>query len=254
MDEEESEQVSGNASQFATALGCSVVASSLAALPAVLRVRPAFHESQAGFSLWITLAAITLIPALALIVGFRSVRADLKHLRSQPEVLLGTAGLGLGLFTSMNVLLGAALRKATHHAGLAGATYAVLSLFGLVGAVLAALRLHAFACQRGPAALRALSIVGMVLLGTTVAFAFVKLGRGVGTSVSTGVSAALLDCVLLVGAAFLLSQRALIHARVLKLVGPPLAVVALAICAMSVRTQPLQSGAPVHSFLRDLIL
>jgi hypothetical protein len=142
----------------------------VAAVPALLRVAPDVPSAPAA---WLGIAAILVMPsALAVLVGrlARDAFDELAAGHARP-VLAGIV-IWLALWFPVDVVLGAVLQATTHHRGLGGATFAVLSLVVALVAALVAVRIVAVTraiLERQPRARFALLSAALVLIAFALA-------------------------------------------------------------------------------------
>ncbi|MBL8606738.1 MAG: hypothetical protein JNL38_05435 [Myxococcales bacterium] len=247
---EEDATAASRLARFGAVVGGGVLAAGLAAIPSALRV------SGGGVALgvaWVVLAGASVLPATLLVAILRRASDGLRSLAGEAAAARA-AGLvaWLALLLFFLVGFGALLRKKTHHHGLAGATFGIVALaVGVAFALLAARFAHALAARSlllqrvSLAAMATMLLAGLVVLGSTLARA-----PGAGTSLGAWV----VDGVALFVASTLASRTPLARVRPLALVGPPLAVVLLALAASVSRTrveirQPLHTRAPGYALL-----
>jgi drug/metabolite transporter (DMT)-like permease len=245
--EHESEEA-GTFTLGATAVGCALGASMLAALPALLRAQTS--ERSGLFTVWLSLSAVALLPCLSFVLMFRAARAEFARNSADRTLRLGTLCLTLATTTALNVLCGAFLQKTTHHVGLAGATFGVFAVVALGFSYLVARRIREYASPRHQTAQRAYSVFGVLSLCFIIALCFLRLGR----SAPIAQASALLDAFMLMTLSFLLSRDALRSFRPLRWVGPPMAFATLAIGALTLRAVATLEYAPLHSHVVQWVL
>jgi hypothetical protein len=257
-DDEDSGDTSGSlVTVIATALACGLAVSLAAAGPAILRARSA-GLSHGLLQSWMMIAAIGLIPATILVCAFRSLRTDKVLTSAEGPLRIGSWCLTLSLTMSLNVLLGAALRKSAHHMGLAGATYAVTGAVFFLFSMLAARRLRKYFARASESAQKNYALACAVALSITVALCFLRISRAEGLPLTYG--AGLMDAVVLLTLAFVAAQAKLRTARILTLIGPPFAALTLGIGLWTLR--PALTGAadsaalnhaPLHAYLTNAV-
>ena len=146
-----------------TALGFGTLAAVVSALPALPRIVGAGGSAALG---WLALTggtALVLGPALAFARGVRTERMGSR-----------AALLGLALAAAPLSLLAEALKRSTHHRPLGAATYAVLALALVSGAVVVAWRLLRFSESGSPAARRVVFWLAAFAALGSVAFVLVR--------------------------------------------------------------------------------
>jgi hypothetical protein len=140
------------------AFGVGTVAAVVSALPALPRVVGAGGSAALGLLALTGGTALVLGPALMLAGAVRAEKTGLR-----------VALLGLSLAAAPLSLLGEALKRGTHHRPLGAATYAVLALAIVAGAVLVGWRLLRFSESGSPTA-------GRIVLGLTACGALGSVG------------------------------------------------------------------------------
>jgi hypothetical protein len=231
----------------------AVLAAVASALPAALRLG---EDGSVGRAIeqWIVLSSIgTPLAAIAIAV-LRRASAGLRLLVGEAAPILATGVLWwcvveLGLLS----VFGAALRKATHHHGLAGVTFSAFAIAtGMFVAIFAWRATHGIA----RAGVRAQKI-GLVAAGAA-AFIVVML-VGVRTSRGEGLhtAAALVDVLALVVTSTIASSRVLSRYRPLAIAGVPVALLVMMVGLTTLRFDPklhdmLAETAPVHTAVVDL--
>jgi hypothetical protein len=259
-DDEDSDESSASlVTVVATALACGLAVSLAAAAPAILRARSA-GVSQGLVQSWVVMAALGLIPATLLVCAFRALRTDKVLTSAEGPLRIGSWCLTLGLTLSLNVMLGAVLRKSTHHMGLAGATYAVTGAVFFLFSMLAARRLRKYFARTSESAQRSYALTCAVALSITVALCFVRISRAESLSITYG--AGLTDAVIVLALAFFAAQTKLRTARILTLIGPPLAALTIGIGLWTTRpslagnaeaTSTALGHAPLHAYLTNAL-
>jgi hypothetical protein len=222
------------------AIGAGALASLVASVPAALRVAsaPEAHLGLAGT--WLALAASSLVPCVVAVALFGGARRGLASFGGD-----GATRRALGfcawLFASVDAMiaLGAILRATTHHHALAGATFALVALGAIV--LLAAIARRLVAASAGWLESTAHAVLGVIAATFAVVplVAVLKIGR---SSPGAGI---LVDALAYLIAVGFLSRPSLARRRILGIVGPPLAVLVLALGLSRLRGAPLDGA--VHA-------
>jgi hypothetical protein len=217
------------------AIGAGTLASLAATLPAALRVGAAAEAHLGVAGTWLALAAASLVPCVFGVLLFRAARRGLAAFGGAGAATRVLAFLAW-LFASIDALVvcGAVLRATTHHHALAGATFAALGLVVLVA--LAAITRRAAAVAMTWSEPAAHGLLGLAAFGLGVLPLLFALRAGVPAS---GVLVDALAYILGVG---FLSRASFAGDKLLGVVGPPLAVVVMAIGLSSLRLAPLDSA------------
>jgi hypothetical protein len=241
--------------RFGTAVGLGAVAALAGAVPATLRVASvAAAQGPGALREWFALAAAALLPMVAAVVVLRGAREGLRAFAG-PGAGLRVAGAGLWLASLLVgfTLLGRVLRAHTHQHALAGVTFAFGALaFAMVSAVVCA-RLVVIARNAPPFGRGALVLV----LGTASALSLAHVGvrflhAASHDAASYGAAGTVVDVLAFALAAFFASHRAL------ALIGPPVAVVVVALGVLTLRSAPLLhdaigESAPAFAPVVDLL-
>jgi hypothetical protein len=208
---------------------------------------------------WIALAAAALVPMTAAVVVLRGAREGLRAFAG-PGAGLRASGVGLWLASLlvMLALFGRVLRAHTHHHALAGVTFAFGALAAAVGSALVCARVVAIARGAPEFARRGL----VLILGGAVALALAYVGlrfvHGAShDAASYGAAGTVVDVLAFALAAFFASRRSLAARRMIALVGPPVAVVIVALGASTLRDEPVRAAigesAPAFSPVVDVL-
>jgi hypothetical protein len=215
--------------RFGAALGLAVVAAAVCSAPAASRVSGAL-SSASGLRVWLALAAAALGPMVAAIAVLRGAAESMRAF-SGPGAALRGFGVGMWLASLLVTLtwFGSLLRATTHHHALAGVTYAFGALALAVGLGLVCARVVAI-LEGASLAARSLALGA---LGGAMAVAFVwmavRFGRAASHDAASSAEVAIvIDVLAFALCAMLASRRTWGTPRPLALVGPPLAVVVLA--------------------------
>lgn len=245
--------------RFGTAVGLGAVAALAGAVPATLRVASVAAHGPGAVRVWIALAAAALLPMVVAVVVLRGAREGLRAFAG-PGAGLRVAGAGLWLASLLVgfTLLGRVLRANTHHHGLAGVTFAFAALFFAVASAVVCARIVSLARGAPDFARRGL----MLILGTAAILALAYVGlrfvrAASHDAASYGAAGTVVDVLAFGLAAFFASRPSLIARRAIALVGPPVAVVVVALGLTTLRDAPMLDAigesapifAPVVEFL-----
>jgi hypothetical protein len=230
--------------RFGTALGLGAVAALACVIPATMRVAPSASESAGTARVWIALAAAALLPTTAAVVVLRGAREGLRAFAG-PGAGLRAFGVGLWLASLLVTLtlFGRVLRAHTHHHALAGVTFAFGALAAAVAWALVCARIVALARGAPEFARRGL----VVILGGAAALALAYVGlrfvRGASHDVASyGAAGTVVDVMAFALVAFFASHRSLAARRAIALVGPPVAVVIVALGVSTLRDAPVRAA------------
>jgi len=246
--------------RFGTSVGLGAVAALAAAIPATMRIAPVVGDGVGAARVWLALAAATLVPMLAAVAVLRGAREGLRAFAGPGAGLralgasLWIASLGVGL-----TFFGTVLRAETHQHALAGVTFAFGALaFSVASAVV---------CARLVAIARAAPVLGrraiVFVAGTAAVLALAYVGMrflhaASHDAASYGAAGTVVDALAFALAAFFASHRALRGRLMFALIGPPVAVVVVALGVRTLRgVPPLRDAigesapafAPVVEFL-----
>jgi hypothetical protein len=256
MDEDVEGESHSTLTLVSTAVACGLLASLMLAAPALIRARASVDPSHSFLNAWLALSAVGLLPATLLIGVFRALRRDTWFGARHRFLRIGSWCLTLALATAMNVLVGALLRKTTHHVGLAGATYGVTSGVSLLFAILASHRLRVYFATVSEQSQRIYALACVIALSGMAALCFLRMSRSLGDSLPEAIGSAILDAATLLVLAVLGSQASLSGMRLLKLVGPPLALVTLGIglwIGFRTGNRSVFDHAPLHRLMANLV-
>jgi hypothetical protein len=245
--------------RFGTAVGLGAVAALAAVLPATMRVALAAGDRAGSARVWLALGAAALGPMVASVVVLRGAREGLRAFGG-PGAGLRAFGLGLWLASLLVAftLFGRVLRANTHHHGLAGVTFAFGALAAAIASALVCARVVALARTAPDFARRGL----VAILGTAAVLGLTYVGmrfvRGASQdAASYGAAGTVVDVLAFALAAFFASRRSLGGRRVIALVGPPVAVVVVALGASTLRDAPVREAigerAPAFAPVIDLL-
>ena len=245
--------------RFGTALGLGAVAALAGAVPAALRVAPVAAEGPGAVRVWIALAAAALVPMVAAVVILRGAREGLRAFAG-PGAGLRAMGVGLwlaSLFVGFT-LIGRVLRAHTHHHGLAGVTFAFAALVFAVGSAAVCARIVALARRAPEFARRGLVLILATAAILALGYVGVRFVRAAShDAASYGAAGTVVDVLAFALAAFFASRPGLMARRFIAFVGPPLAVVVVALGVTTLRDAAVHDAigesapafAPVVEFL-----
>ncbi|HEX3342934.1 MAG TPA: hypothetical protein VHS09_00125, partial [Polyangiaceae bacterium] len=239
--------------RFGTAVGLGAIAALAAAVPATLRVSSVAAGGAATWRVWFALAAAALVPMVAAVVVLRGAREGLRAFAG-PGAGLRAAGAGLWLAALLVglTLFGRVLRASTHQHALAGVTFAFGALFYAAGSAVVCGRVVSLARGAPEFARRGL----LLILGTAAVLALVYVGlrfvHGAShDAASYGAAGTVVDVLAFGLAAFFASRRSLVARRAIAMVGPPIAVVVVALGVTALRTSSMRDAvseaAPVFA-------
>lgn len=245
--------------RFGTALGLATLAAIASTLPATLRVASMPDAATSPARAALALAAGSLGPMVAAVVVLRGAREGLRGFAG-PGAGLRAFGVGLwvaALLVSFT-LLGRVLRANTHHHGLAGVTFAFGALVLAIGWALVCGRIVTLA--RGAPEFGRRGLVLILGLAASLALAYVGVRFVRGASADTASYAAagtVVDVLAFALAAFFASRPSLASRRGFAIVGPPAAVVLLALGVVALRESSLRAAiaerAPGYAPVVDLL-
>jgi len=243
MDPEGTREASAGAApllRFGSFVGAATLASALATVPAVLRAAGSLPSGCGSFEAWAALVTAALVPMLVVMWILARAKVGLRALvptASDARVLALGVAIWVGLETSVLIVLGALLRATTHHHALAGVTFAVGAL--LAGTLFAPLAARVARAMKGrSAALRAGAWLTLAL--PVAAVAVLARGQSAGLSAAaSSIGPRLVDTLAFVGAAALFGLELVpLRRRLLALLGPPVAAIALAVGISALRSHP----------------
>jgi hypothetical protein len=242
--------------RFGTLVAGGALGAVLAPIPAMMRVRSGGEHGASLWLSWAALAALTLGPALVLVMVFRAARFGLRGGPGGPWVRTGGLFIWLALVLGFDVFFGAALRATTHHHALAGVTFAFFTLASTGVSALAARRMALALGDRSAIAQRVFAVFAVLAFVGLLGLSVVRVGRGLGTSLPSSYGVALVDAAALLLACLFAAQPMFTRARFLAFVGPPLAL-ALAVAGASALRKPdvhalVPAYAPDHAIVLDL--
>jgi hypothetical protein len=247
-----------------TAVGAGTLAAVLASLPAAMRVAAAGVGGAAAAApspgrALLALAAASLVPMVAAVAVARGATDGLRAFAGRGA---GLRGFGVALFlATMFVALsvfGSMLRANTHHHGLAGVTFAFGALALAVGDAMVCARVVSIVKGLSPAARRivvmsVLAGVAIVVFGVVVRF--VKAASH--DEASYAAAGTVVDVLAFLLVAVFASRPWLARRRALAWVGPPAAVVVLALGVGALRDPAVHDAvatkAPAFAPLVDVL-
>jgi hypothetical protein len=247
--------------RFGTAVGLGVLAALVGAVPATLRVASVAGDGGAGPGrVWLALAAAALAPMLAAVVVLRGAREGLRAFAG-PGAGLRALGIALWLASLLVGLtfFGSVLRAETHQHALAGVTFAFGALAFSVASAVVCARLVSIARGAPAFGRRALVFVAGTMAVLALAFVGLRfLHAASHDAASYGAAGTVVDVLAFALAAFFASHRALRGRRAFALLGPPVAVVVVALGVLTLRGAPLLrdaigESAPAFAPVVDLL-
>jgi hypothetical protein len=244
--------------RFGTAVGLAAVAALVCSFPATMRVSSAV-SSEGAASVWVALAAAALGPMVAAIIVLRGAREGLRAFGGPGSALrafgvtLWLASLLVGL-----ALFGGVLRATTHHHALAGVTFAFGAVALATGSGIFCARIISI-LRDAPRGMRrvlalALGLIACAAVGW-VALGFVRAAAS-SDDPSSAAAGTVVDVLAFALAALFGARRSFVARRLVALVGPPGAVILLAVGASTLRDAPLRDAigerAPAFAAAVDL--
>jgi hypothetical protein len=232
-----------------TLFGAAAFAALLGTAPAALRIGAAHAVSTVGA--WVALACLVLGPSVLVQWMLRSAQPTMRALLA-PALLARKLALVLA-FTAillMTAVFGAFLRRTTHHAGLAGTTFAIASALVASLAFAFALRLASTIAARAPKLLRWLYRATLLVAAILVALAASRVVREWGSVIA--------DVGMLGAFSLLFGHHGFAEHRALAAIAPPLVVAIVLLGArvwwMShVLPAALADHAPLYAALLGLL-
>lgn len=234
-------------------IGGGVLSALVASLPAALRLG---GEGSLGtlFTRWLILAALCLPLSVSAVAVLRRARVGLREIIGDRAKLLIIGVLWWSvIMVGLLAVVGALLRKVTHHHALAGVTFAFFAVIaGIIVALLA--RRTTGMLDRGGSRLQrvGLSIVGGCAV-VVVGLVLVRTARATELHAAAG----LVDAIALSITSIMASSRAFARVKPLAIVGVPVAILVLVVGLTLLRFDPklhpvLMTGAPLHALILDL--
>jgi hypothetical protein len=245
--------------QFGTAVGLGAAAALATVVPAALRVASSATAGEGFVRAWLALASAALLPMIGAVVVLRGARESVRAFAG-PDAGLRAFGLGLWLASLLVgfTLFGRVLRANTHHHGLAGVTFAFGALVFAAGSALVCARIVSLARGAPDFARRGLVLILGVAAVLALGYVGLRFVRGAShDAASYGAAGTVVDVLAFGLAAFFASPRALVSRRAIALVGPPVAVVVVALGVSSLREAPMREAigerAPAFAPVVDLV-
>jgi hypothetical protein len=246
--------------RFGTAVGLAAAAALTCSFPATMRVSSVV-ASEGTARVWVALAAAALGPMVAAVVVLRGAREGLRAFAG-PGSALRAFGVALWL-ASLLVglsLFGGVLRATTHHHALAGVTFAVGAVALAAGSGVVCARIISI-LRGAPQGVRRILAVALGFMACA-AVAWVGLGfmRAAASSddPSSAAAGTVVDVLAFALAALFGARRSFVARRPLALLGPPVAVVLLAVGASTLRDAPLRDAieerAPAYASAADFAI
>jgi hypothetical protein len=233
-----------------TLLGAAAVAALIGTAPAALRVAATHAESLVAA--WFALAALVLVPATIVQWLLRSAKPTLRALLAPaPEARMFALVLTTVITFAATAIQAAFLRRTTHHAGLAGMTYAVAAAFTLVAAFVVSMRLATAFARRSSALLQWAQRVAVIALALLIVLAASRVVRG---SLGPEWGSMVVDAAMICAASLALGHAAFEENRQLAWIAPPLIAAVLLIGWRTWSTHGLlpdilRSHAPLFALL-----
>jgi hypothetical protein len=243
--------------RFGTAVGLAAVAALACALPAAMRVSSA-NAAEGTARVWVALAAAALGPMVAAVVVLRGAREGLRAFGGPGSALraFGAALWVASLLVGLSVF-GSVLRATTHQHALAGVTFAFGAVGLAAGSGVVCARIVSILREAPQGARRVLAV--LLALVACAALAWVGLGFMRAASSEHPSSAAagtVVDILAFTLTAMFGARRSLVASRLVALVGPPVAVVVLAVGASTWKDPPFREvigeRAPAFAPAADL--
>jgi hypothetical protein len=231
-------------SRFGTTVGVAAAAALACAFPATLRVSRALGGVESTAHVWLALASAVLVPMIAAVFVLRRAREGWRAFGGPGAsafvygVSLWLAALVVGLS-----VLASQLRATTHHHALAGVTFAVGGLVLALGAGVVCARIVSVLKAMSAPARRGAALVLAAAVGAALLWVAVGSTRAASQDAASAAEAGMVvdDLAFLLAAAFA-ARHAFVVRRVLALVGPPLAVVVLAVGVRALHGAPLRDA------------
>lgn len=230
-----------------------VIAGVIGSMPAALRLG---GDGSLGELLerWAILSALSLPLAVVAVAVLRRARVGVRELLGERAklVVIGVMWWSV-IMLGLLAVVGAVLRKTTHHHALAGVTFAFFAVASGVVVGLLARRTAAMLGRGGTKLQRVgLSIVG----GCAVVMLMLVLVK-TGKTTELRAAAGLVDAIALSIVAVMTSSRAFTRLRPLAVIGLPVAILVLVVGLTLLRFDPklqpiLDAGAPLHALVLDL--
>lgn len=227
-----------------TVAGAATVAAMACSVPAAMRVARALAGTESPARVWVALGAVALPPMILAVLVLTRAREGWRAFRG-PGATGFVYGVSMWLVLLVIVLslFGSVLRATTHHHALAGVTFALGGLAAAMATAALCARLVAVLRSAGPTVRRvaAVGLSGALALGVAV------LALGAARASSHDVASAAQLGTVVDDLAFLLSaalaaRQARVVRRILAVVGPPVAVVILAVGVPALRAAPLRQA------------
>jgi choline-sulfatase len=224
--------------RFGSAAGMGLVATALAATPAAMRVMVGPPSPCTGLGVWTALVAAAVGPMIVAVVTLRGARVGLRSFGGKHAMpwLAGVA-MWFALMFFLLTGIGAVLRATTHHHGLAGVTFALLSVVTAVALALASARVVAIVRRWPPSARWAVLAVGAAVGGIFLAVLRGRLAGGEVPAPGT-TSSTVVDWLAFGIASAFASRHEFTGRRVIALFGPPAVATALALGISALRACP----------------
>jgi len=246
--------------RFGTAVGLAAAAALTCSLPATMRVSNAL-ASEGTVKVWVALAAAALGPMVAAVIVLRGAREGLRAFGG-PGSALRAFGVALWLSTLLVglSLFGSVLRATTHHHALAGVTFAFGAVALATGSAVVCARVVSILREAPRGVRRGLALaLGFVACAAVAWVAIGFVGAAASSDdPSSAAAGTVVDVLAFALAAVFGARRSFVARRVLALVGPPVAVVLLAVGASTLKDAPLRDAiearAPAFASAASLVV
>lgn len=234
-------------------VGAGVVAALVSSVPGALRMGDDSSASRALLQL-VVLSALATPVAVLLVTVLRRARVGVRILMGDKPQLLAIGVLWwcvieLGILS----IVGAVLRKTTHHHALAGVTFAIFALVSGLLVALFARKATLLVAGRGSQERN-----GLVVAASSAFLVLMLVGFRTSRAEGLHTASALFDGLALTIASTLTSSRFFARYRPLAMIGVPVALLVLMVGFTMLRFDPkLRSAlgdiAPIHALLIGLI-
>jgi hypothetical protein len=246
-------------SRFGTLAGVGTVAAMACALPAALRVSSALGGAESTAHVWLALAAAILLPMMVAVTVLRRAQEGWRAFGGPGAApFVYGVSIWLVLLVVGLAVVGRFLRATTHHHALAGVTFALVGLGLAVGIAALCARMVSALKAVSPPQRRALALSISALAGLALAWLALGCARASAHDPASAAQVGIVvdDLAFMLAAAFA-TRHALVVRRILALVGPPSAVIILAVGLPALRATPLREvvveRAPVFGAVAQVL-
>lgn len=230
-----------------------VLSAVIGSMPAALRLG---GEGSLGTLLtrWVVLSALCLPMAVIAVAVLKRARVGLRELLGERAQLLVIGVLWWSvIMLGLLAVVGAVLKKMTHHHALAGVTFA---FFAVVSGIVVGLLARRTTAMLGRGGTK-LQKVGLTIVGSCAVVVLGLVLVRTGKSPDLHAAAGMIDAISLSIVALMTSSRAFTKLRPLAVVGLPAAILILVVGLTLLRFDPklhplLGVGAPLHALILDL--